>query len=101
MRVRDELPGQLGELCVALGERGEVRQPLADVVGGCLGGAAGGEEPQGAAVGGVDQLGDLVELGLAEPVPPRRPREPPPPPARLESDLGTEPDAGEVGSPKS
>ena len=62
VRVTDELLGQLGQLRLALGERGEVRQPLADHLGGPLGGAARGEQPQRAALRGVDQLDDLVEL---------------------------------------
>ena len=68
MRIVDELPGELGQLGVALGERREVGQLLADVVGRGLGRASAREEPEGAALGGVDQLGDLVELGGAEPV---------------------------------
>jgi hypothetical protein len=36
VRVLDELPRQLGQLRVALGERGEVRQPGAYFRGGCL-----------------------------------------------------------------
>ena len=64
MRVVDELPGQLGQLGVALGQRGQVRQPLAHRLGRGLGGPAAGEQPERAAVGGVDQLDDLVELGL-------------------------------------
>ena len=38
--VVDELRGQLRELGVALGERGQVRQSLAHLLGGRFGGAA-------------------------------------------------------------
>ncbi len=61
--VLDELARELGQLGVALGERREVRQLLADVLGGGLRRPAAREQPEGAAVRGVDQLGDLVELG--------------------------------------
>ena len=61
----DELLGQLGQLGVALRQRGEVRQPLADRLRGGLGGPPAGEQPEGAAVGGVDEPDDLVELRLA------------------------------------
>ena len=63
----DELPGQLGQLGLALRQRGQVRQRLADVLGGRLGGPAAGEQPERAPRGRVDQLGDLVELRLVSP----------------------------------
>ena len=63
VRVVDELPGQLGQLGVALGQRGQVRQPLADGLRRGLGGPPAGEEPERPALAGVDQLDDLVELG--------------------------------------
>ena len=68
VRVVDELPGQLGQLGVALGQRGEVRQPLADGLRRGLGGPATGEQPECPALAGVDQRDDLVELGLPQPV---------------------------------
>ena len=68
VRVGDELSGQLGQLGVTLREGGQVRQRLADVLGGGLRGTAAGEQPEGAAVGGVDQLGDLVEVRLRQAV---------------------------------
>ena len=68
VRVVDELPGQLGQLGVALGQRGQVRQPLADGDRSGLGGAPAREEAERPALAGVDQLDDLVELGDAEPV---------------------------------
>ena len=68
VRVLDELLGQLGQLRVALGEGRQVGQPLAHDLGRGLGRAARGEQPEGAPAGGVDQLADLVELGLPEAV---------------------------------
>ena len=59
----DELLGQLGQLGVALGEQWQVREPLAHRLGRGLGRARRGEQPERAAVGGVDEVGDLVELG--------------------------------------
>ena len=72
VRVVHELPRQLGQLGVALGERGQVRQPLAHRLGRGLGGPAGGEQAERAPVGGVHQLRDLLERGLDESVAARR-----------------------------
>ena len=55
VRVADELRRQLRQLGVALGERGEVRQPLAHHLGGGLGRAPRREQPEGAALCGVDR----------------------------------------------
>ena len=66
--VLDELLGQLGQLGVALGQDRQVGQTPPQVLGGRLGRAARGEQPQRAAVGGVDEFGDLVELGLHQAV---------------------------------
>ena len=67
VRVADELAGELRQLRVALRERGQVREPLADLLGGRLGSTPAGEQPERATVGGVDQVDDLVELGLPRP----------------------------------
>ena len=72
VRVVDELPGQLGQLGVALGQRGQVRQPLADGLRGGLGGPPAREQPERPALAGVDQLDDLVELRHTEAVAARR-----------------------------
>ena len=68
MRVLDELARELGQLGVALCERGQVWQPFTDLLGRGLGGPAAREQPEGAAVRGVDEVDDLVELGLLEAV---------------------------------
>ena len=72
MRIADELARQLGQLRVALRQCGQMRQRLADVLGGGLRGPPAREQSQSAAVGGVDQLGDLVEVRLGQPDPARR-----------------------------
>jgi len=66
--VLDELARELGELGVPLGERRQVGQPLAHLRRRRLRRPARAEQPERAALGGVDELADLVELGLAEPV---------------------------------
>lgn len=68
MRVLDELARELGQLRVALGERGQVRQAGSYGLGGRLGGAARGEQAEGPALERVDEVADLVELGGAEAV---------------------------------
>ena len=72
VRVADELPRQLGQLGLALSQRGQVGKALADRLRRGLGSPAGAEQAQGAAVGGVDQRGDLGQLGLDQAVAPGR-----------------------------
>ena len=67
-RSTRELARELGQLGLSLREGGQVWQPLADPDRGGLGGAARREQAEGAPLGGIDELGDLVELGLTEPV---------------------------------
>jgi hypothetical protein len=71
VRVLDELPRQLGQLRVALRERGQVREPLANLLGSSLRSPPAREQTQRATVGSVDQVDDLIELSLLETVTPR------------------------------
>src|SRR3954454_6159566 len=72
VRVLREQSSELGQLCLALREDRQVRQAFARGLRGGLGGSAAGEQAQGTAVGGVDQVDDLVERLPVEPVPARR-----------------------------
>ena len=72
LRVARELPHQRGDLVLALAEEADVAllvgEPLAHRLGGLLGRAHRGEQPEGATAGRPDQRLDLVEGLLAEPV---------------------------------
>ena len=69
VRVLDELLGELGQLRVALGERGQVRQARRAPPRPRSRRRAGRRRgPSVRPSSGVDELADLVELGLAEAV---------------------------------
>ncbi len=68
MGVLDELLGELGQLRVALGERGQVGQARPHGLGRGLCSAPGREQTERAALEGVDEVADLVELRGAEAV---------------------------------